>query len=96
MSERLSFYLKLYETKFKAKLIRDKGDNMAYLNTFLKKLGLETRNLKAKVYNEKELELYEGIEIKEEVLPEMIKASTVFENIKDRIEDFEQVLNYIN
>lgn len=85
MSERLSFHLKLYDTKFKDKLIRDRGDTMQYLNTFLKKLGLETLNLKAKVYSEKQLELYEEIEIKEYVLPEMTKASTVFENIKDRI-----------
>ncbi|MBU5591567.1 hypothetical protein KQI89_07300 [Clostridium sp. MSJ-4] len=95
MSERLSVDFKLYDTKFKAKLIKDMGDTMAYLNTFLKNLGLEILNLKGKVYSEKEVELYKGIEIKEEVFPEMIKTSTVFEDIKDRIEDCEKVLNYI-
>ncbi|WP_032122397.1 hypothetical protein [Clostridium amazonitimonense] len=94
MSERLSFDFKLYDTKFKAKLIKDMGDTMAYLNTFLKNLGLEILNLKGKVYSEKELELYKGIEIKEEIFPGMI--SRVFQDIKDRIEDFEKVLNYIN
>lgn len=69
---------------------------MKYLNAFFKKIGLNTLNLKGEVYNEKELKLYRSTEIKEEVLLQMIKNSTVFENIKDTIENFEQVLNYIN
>lgn len=69
---------------------------MKYLNAFFKKIGLDKLNSKGKVYNEKELKLYRSTEIKAEVLPEIIKNSTVFENIKDTIENFEQVLNYIN
>lgn len=96
MSQRLLFDFKLYDTKFKVKLIRDMGNIKAYLNTFLNNLGLDILDLKVRVYSEKELELYKGIEIKEEIFSEMIKDSTVSENIKDRIENFGQVLNYIN